>query len=110
MRAIEGTKGPGRTLTLVDIVTLIQNIVMGAQNPAIGFEDAKETIDSILRKLNATSTVDLAVLESALWSCNLRDEKQEFWDCKGRTFDEFLKDTLGSPKKFDKFYNSIKEY
>lgn len=79
-------------MKLINILTLLYNIRMGAHYENVGFEDALETIPTLTRKLNRRVWVDPAVLESALWSCNIMQENGTFWDVKGRTFEQFLND------------------
>lgn len=103
---LEKKGGRWRMVRLLDVVTLLHNIVEGARHPIVGHEDAARTHEQLLRGLNRKQLFDPAVLESALWSANLMDEAGEFWDVKGRTFDEFVKDVLGHAK-FDRTYNVI---
>lgn len=112
MRAIKGTELRGRkriAVRLLDLVTLLHNVHEGARYPEVGFEDARETLQSLSRKLGGATKVDPGALESALWSCNLMSESGRFWDSQGRTWDEFLRDVLGSPAKFNKQLNLIKD-
>lgn len=97
--------GRYRKVKLLDIVTLLHNMYAGARHPKVGFEDAHETTNTILRRLNKKVLIDPTILESLLWSCNLLDERGKFWDAKGRTFDDFV--TQLGIKKFDKRYNLI---
>jgi hypothetical protein len=95
-----------RTVRLVDVMTLVHNVMAGAMDESVGFEDAGRTINDVLRRLNRNILMDPSVLESALWSCNLMNEKGQFWDSRGRSFDELLLAVLkGDP--FNKTYNLI---
>lgn len=96
------------TVRLIDLVTLLHNVHEGARSPDVGFEDARETLQSLTRKLSASVSVDPGALESALWSCNLMSEAGKFWDSQGRTLDDFLRD-IGLAGRFDKQLNLIKE-
>jgi hypothetical protein len=111
MHALNGGNGNQvkQRVSLMELVTLIQNVIVGAQTTEVGFEDARETVESLTRKLNGFTMIETSVLESALWSCNLLNENQKFWDTKGRDFDSFLKDLLGNARRFDKTYNLIKD-
>ena len=102
---LDGATHPVR---LRDVVTLLHNLMAGALDEDVGHEDADKTIDDIVSPLNRKTPVTLAAIESCLWSCNMLDEKQKFWDSNGRTFDQFVKDVL-SPYKFDKIYNTIEK-
>ena len=95
-----------RTVRLVEVMTLVHNVMAGAMDESIGFEDAGRTINQLVRALNRNILVDPGVLESALWSCNLLNEKGQFWDGRARSFDEFVKVVLKGDK-FDKIYNTI---
>lgn len=97
-----------RQLKLLDIVTLLRNLYDGNADPEVGFEDASETIQSITKQLNKKVWIEPRVLESALWSANLLNEKGKFTDVKGRSFEEFVREMLqGVP--FHKFYNTIED-
>jgi lantibiotic modifying enzyme len=100
---------PWRQLKLQDVVTLIHNVKVGASHKGVGFEDALETYQSLMKKLEHKVLVDPSVLESALWSCNLLNEHGEFWDCKGESFDDFTKRILGKDG-FNKFFNVIEPH
>jgi hypothetical protein len=100
-------QGRYRELKLLDVVTLLYNIQVGARHKRVGFEDSMETLESITKKLSVKKLyIDPSVLESALWSCNLMDECDAFWDPKGRSFEQFLKEVLGRDS-FDRFFNVI---
>ena len=100
--------GRWRKLKLTDVLTLLFNILEGARNKEVGFEDTRETIETITRKLNKKRVwIDPSVLESALWSCNLMNENEGFWDARGLSFDEFVKQILEPGEKFHRVYNTI---
>ena len=65
-------------VTLRDIMVLLDNVRLGASMPDVGFEDANQTYNSIVTKLNKKVSLKVSDLESALWSCNLLDEKGKF--------------------------------
>lgn len=98
-----------RPVKLIDIVTLLYHVHVGARSEAVGFEDADRTLEQLTKQLNRTIPLDPALLESALWSCNLLQEQGQFTDHKGRTFEEFLRDLLGNAAEFHKVYNCFKE-
>jgi hypothetical protein len=96
-----------RLVRLMDIVTLLHNMHEGARHKDVGFEDTMETLGSLTGKLNRQMVwVDPSNLESCLWSCNLMEEQKQFWDVKGRTFEEFLIQLIGVDR-FDRFYNTV---
>lgn len=96
-----------RTVSVLDLVCLMGNLRRGAGADELGFEDAAQTLDQITAKLNMMISINIDDLQSALWSCNLLNERGKFWHPKDRTFDEFLKMILGPGEAFDKFYNLI---
>lgn len=87
-------------------MVLLYNVHRGATINKVGFEDANNTLTSITKSMNAELTVSIADLESALWSCNLMNEQEEFWHPKEETFDQFVRSLLKG-RKFDKKYNTI---
>jgi hypothetical protein len=99
--------GAWRPVRLMDIVTLLHCVWAAKQHPDVGFEDASRTIEQMTRMLNKRILVDPSLLESTLWSCNLLDERGEFWDVRGRSFSTFLRELLGNERKFDRRYNVI---
>jgi hypothetical protein len=105
-------KKPGqqyRAVRLLDIAVLLYGITRAAADEQIGFEDAQATMDQIIGQLCKKKVlVDPRVLESALWSCNLLDEKGAFWHPKDQTFEAFVKDLLGSDR-FNRIYNVIEK-
>jgi hypothetical protein len=97
-----------RRVRLLDLVTLLHNVYVGSEDIEVGFEDAQETLASLTLRLNKPVMLDPSLLESALWSCNLLDEKGKFWDAKGRPFDQFLKELLPHDR-FNKQYNYLED-
>jgi hypothetical protein len=98
--------GKWREVRLLDIAVMLLHVHLGAKEEHVGFEDARETIDTLTRKLNKKVLVDPVLLESCLWSCNLMNEAGKWWHPRDNNFDEFLKDVLGAAK-FNKVYNVI---
>ena len=99
---------PTRSLRTIDLAILIYNVYKGAANKNVGFEDANETLDSLCNHLNKEFPIDVSLLESALWSCNLLDEEKQFWHPKELTFQQFV--TKLFPKdSFNRIYNMLEE-
>lgn len=96
-------------LSLFDILVLLDNIYLGAKDKYIGFEDADRTMDELIRELNKRIAIPQPLVESALWSCNLLDEKGKFSHKKGLTFNQFLSRIIKKGKKFNKDYNVIED-
>lgn len=100
--------GKWRPVHLMDVALLLFHIYRGAEDEEVGWEDTHNTIDDMMKMLNRTILVDPSTLESALWSCNLLNERKKFWHPKKRKFDDWLKDLLGSDS-FNRMYNMIEK-
>lgn len=86
----------------------MDHVSRGAAHPNVGFEDAERTRGQLYRAL-AGRAVEIEVLESALWSCNLLDEVGAFSHPAGLTFDEFVKEVAPAGRLFNKFFNVLLE-
>lgn len=91
---------------LLDVAVLLIAVHMGAQDDNVGFEDARLTLEELVRRLDKTIWVDQSLLESAMWSANLMDEAGKFWHPESLTFEEFAKDVCGR-HRFNRTYNLI---
>ncbi len=98
-------------LRLSDIVTLAINTNAAAMDPEIGFEDADRTLEDFWRQLNATPVaIRKTLVESALWSCTMLDEKDALWLPRGnKNYRGFLDEMLPSNCIFDRKLNLIIE-
>jgi len=98
-------------ISVLQAVVLLYHVTKGANHPKVGFEDADRTLTEMIRALNRTSIkVNRSVLESALWSCNLMDENDEFWHPTNKPFRRFVTNLLWDYRsEFDEFYNFIKD-
>ena len=99
--------GQWRAVSALDLAVLIYHMLEGAKDPDIGFEDAQEPLEKVLGKLNKAYYIDPAVLESALWSCNLMREKGKFTHPKGLSFEDWVKKFLNPGEKYSLTYNFI---
>lgn len=99
---------PVRSLRAIDLAVLLVNVYEAAKNKEVGFEDANETMDTLIAKMNKEFYIELSVLESALWSCNLLDEAKGFWHPKDMSFAEYVK-KLFPKDTFDRIYNTLEE-
>jgi len=97
-----------KKISVLDLAVLVANILIASRDTEIGFVDADRTMEQLLESLNFSFPVTPEALESALWSCNMLDEKKAFFHPFGGTFDSFLK-KLRLQEQFDKRYNMIKE-
>ena len=97
-----------RTVRAVDLAILLHNVLMAKADTEIGFEDSNETLDSLLGKMNQPFEVEVGLLESALWSCNMMHEKEKFWHPEGMGFRAFVQKLLPG-ERFNTRYNLIEE-
>lgn len=68
--------------------------------------DADRTVEEIVAEIDAfDGYLSKGVLESALYCCNIENEKKKFWHPLGWSFDKFLKDVVPKQQKFNKYYN-----
>jgi hypothetical protein len=95
-----------RTIRMLDVVVLLYHVYQGLKDDDVGYEDAEDTLALMTRRLSPIYRMDPKILESALWSCNLLNEKGKWWHPNDRTFDEFIRDVLGEDS-FNKTYNVI---
>ncbi len=89
-----------------NVTVLLDHVSRGAAHPSVGFEDAARTRAQLYKAL-AGRAVELEVLESALWSCNLLDEVGSFSHPDGLTFDQFVVDVAPKDMLFHKFFNVL---
>lgn len=98
-----------KEVSLLDLATLSFNIERAALNPQIGFEDYDKTKKELLRGLERHTEISTRDLESALWSCNLLNEKGLFFSPTALTFQEFVKGFLDPGEMFDERYNYFRK-
>lgn len=91
---------------LFDLMVLIANVWMANEDQNIGFEDADQTINELTQKMNYEVWTKMEDIESALWACNLLDEKGKFWHPRKYGFEEFVKVLLGH-RTFNRVYNLV---
>ncbi len=72
--------------------------------------DADRTVEEIAADIDTfNSYLSKGVLESALYCCNLEDEKGKFWHPWKWPFDKFVRDLIPKDQKFNKYYNVLCE-
>ena len=100
-----------RKITLLDLAVLLVNIHKGAEDKGVGFEDAENTLLTLTKKLEGLRGIPLksTLLEGALWSCNLLDERGKFWHPQGKSFEDYVKTLTRRGEMFDRRYNYFKE-
>lgn len=100
--------GKYRGVSLLNLSTLLHNAQKALADPEIGWGGVTESFEMVKRRLNFRWFIPPEILESLLWASNMLDEKHQFWDPKGRTFDQFLADVVRRGY-FDKTFNYFKE-
>ncbi len=95
-------------VSVLDLLTLTSAVRQAASNPEVGFEDADKTHKQLLLELGTERIIPLPhkKLESALWACNLLNERGEFSHPTGEKFEKWL-DSMLDPNRFDLFRNTI---
>ena len=86
------------------VVTLISNVLAceDAEN------DAERTVDDLLAELDSNNGyVSRSVLESALYCCNMQEERGLFKHPQGLHFNPFVVEILPEGLAFDRYYNNI---
>jgi hypothetical protein len=87
------------------VAVLLDHVFRGAAHPDVGYADANRTMGELHRALVNRRSVQLEVIESALWSCNLLNDLGAFVHPDGLSFEEFVKKLTPPGKTFDKFFN-----
>lgn len=93
----------------VDLVALLNSVMEANKDPDIGFEDANRTYERMVSALNFNITVPIDVIESALWSANLLNEKGKFTHLRDKSFDMMVSDITPKDLIFSRDYNHFKE-
>lgn len=85
---------------------LLYNVYKGSTTETVGFEDARDTLQTFMQRLNE-SAIKMTVddVESALSSCNFLDEQGKFWHPTHLSFEGFVARLAPKGQKFDKTYN-----
>lgn len=112
----QANEAPNKYLvSLLDIAVLLFHIHKGNETAEVGFEDADKSIEELTALLHSKKVeVNKDALESALWSCNLMDEEQQFWSPKKESFVLYAARLLNNSGhytegnlSFDRTYNRI---
>ena len=100
------------TLSAYEVSVLMYSLKKAASDQAIGYVDADKTYNQLSSELNRMVTLPQEVVESALYYCNMLQEKKAFKHPGGLTFDELLfKISRRNGVKFNKDYNwLVKEW
>lgn len=101
---------------MLDLVVLLANLHIAAQDDEIGYADATVPLRRLTYELQQnvnTFSITKDHLESCLWACNMLNEKRKFWTPWIRkntmTFPAFISRCIKRDESFDKFYNVIKK-
>ncbi len=86
--------GAWRPIRITELCTLMYSFLRASEHEDIGFEDTNMSYEMMHKRLNREFKLDPSTMESLLWSCNMLNERGEFKDVKGRSFDEFVTDVL----------------
>lgn len=72
--------------------------------------DADRVVAEIIEEIDAfDGYLSKGVLESALYCCNLENEKKRFWHPLKWNFDQFLRDVVPKKQLFNRYYNVLVE-
>lgn len=87
-----------------DMVVLMHHVLYS--------EDAENDADRMVEELamhldHYKGYVGKGVFESALYCCNMENERGNFWHPLGMKFDAFLERVIPLGQRFDKYYNVI---
>ncbi len=93
-------------IKILDLAILLLNVHRAAQEPAIGFVDANQSLDTLTSKLDRTISIDRSLIESALWSSNMLDEDGKFWHPRDMSFEKWHKELL-KKEKYNRYYGVL---
>lgn len=72
--------------------------------------DADRTVQELVQEIDHyDGYISKGVLESALYCCNLENERGHFWHPLKYPFDSFLRKVIPGGQHFDKYYNCLYE-
>jgi len=90
----------------LEAVVLLHNVLKceDAEN------DADRTVDEIVGEIDdLDGMITKSLLESALYCCNMEDERKQFWHPLKWELKRFVKELLPHKYVFDYYYNRIEE-
>lgn len=105
-------KGNSVYVTALDLTSLLYNCIEGSRINEIGYQDTERFYADLLMEASRTGIrISFETLESLLWSANMMDEVNLFWDSRNRKFDTLVRDILNrnghKDYQFNKTYNWI---
>lgn len=98
--------GQWHHVSLLNLSIMLLNTYTAARDELVGFEDARETLESLTMRFNKMRLIDPNHIESMLWSCNLLNEQGKFVHYDKKPFDDFVRDAFPYAT-FDKRFNTI---
>ncbi len=93
-------------ITALDAAVLLMHVMDGLADKDVGFEDADKTYEQVRNSLNRTFMLSKETIESALWACNLLNEKGKFKHPDGMSFEGFVS-KMAPKKRFDVLRNIL---
>lgn len=97
-----------RPISALDVTALLSNVLVAAQDRALGIEDAHRTAEQLVKELNVKLRLSESIIESALWACNMLNERGAFVSKDGSTFKELAK-RIADKEVFDDQYNYFRD-
>lgn len=90
----------------IEALVLLRNILDCPHSS----NDTDRTVWELCQEIDAfDGYLGRAVLESALYCCNIQDEDSRFWHPSGWGFEKFVINLLPPDQQFDRYYNIIKD-
>lgn len=90
---------------MADLVVLISAVGQCSRDPELSDLDCERTLTDLLRELSPFVRVSEGALESAMAYANMLDEKGQFLDFRGNTFEQ-LAARIG---RFNRRYNWLED-
>ena len=88
----------------LEAVVLLHHVV----NSDDAENDADRTVAELVEEIDGyRRTISKSVMESALYCCNMMDEKGKFWHPQGLTFEKFIYHVIPSDLHYDRYYSQI---
>lgn len=93
---------------LSDLAVILFNLMKGWRDRQIGSEDAMRTYYSIRNNIDLQTKIPVELMESALWTCTMLDERGKFEHPDQLSYEAFLKKLFfKTNKKLNKKYNYL---
>lgn len=90
----------------LEAVILIHHVVASKDAD----NDAERTVEELVTEIDTfDGTLSRSVLESALYCCNMENEREDFWHPRSWEFKRFVKELLPPQDMYHEYYNRIIE-